>query len=121
MPPAATLLAAQLTEIAVIVGSTAIVADADLVESCILVAVTVTDVPVEGAVSTPAGEMAPAEARQVTAVEMLPVPCTDALQGAEVPAATFGVAQETEMLVTVAAGEVVTVSGSEPLWPLTQE
>jgi len=39
----------------------------DLVGSCVLVAVTVTDVPVAGAVSKPAELMLPADADQVTA------------------------------------------------------
>jgi hypothetical protein len=45
------------------------VVEADLVASWVLMAVTVTEVPVVGAVSTPAEEMVPAEVDQVTAEE----------------------------------------------------
>jgi hypothetical protein len=65
------VLVAQVTVSPVIVldGVTAIVAVADLVVSCVLVAFTVTEVPVVGAVNTPAALMVPAEVDQVTAEE----------------------------------------------------
>ncbi len=46
-------------------GLTASVTWADFVESCVLVAVRVTDVPVVGAVRLPVGVMLPAEVDQV--------------------------------------------------------
>ena len=48
---------------------TLIVAEPDLAVFCVLVAVTVTEVPVVGAVRTPVEEMLPAEVDQVTAEE----------------------------------------------------
>lgn len=52
---------------------------ADLVVSCVLVAVMVTDPAVAGAANSPAVLMAPAAADHVTAELKLPVPCTVAL------------------------------------------
>ena len=69
--PAVTLLAEQATETPEIVteGLSAIVAEADLVLSCALVAVTVTEVPVIGAMSTPPEVTVPDELDQFTAEE----------------------------------------------------
>ena len=70
-------------------------------------AVTVTDCAVAGAVSTPAEEIAPAEADQVTAFEKLLVPATAAVQSDVVPVCT-GVWQETVTEVIEGAGAVTT-------------
>jgi len=69
--PARTLPVPQDTEMLEIVaeGVTGRTTEDDLVESCTLVAVTVTEVPLLGAVSTPAGVIEPAEADHVTADE----------------------------------------------------
>ncbi len=68
---AARLVAPQAMETPVTVAAGAMVReiDPDLVVSWALVAVTVTEVPVVGAVSTPAEVMAPADAVQFTAEE----------------------------------------------------
>lgn len=70
------LLAARLvtpqameTPVTVELGATATTTDADLVGSCVLVAVTVTEVPLVGAVRTPVGLIVPADAAQFTAEE----------------------------------------------------
>jgi hypothetical protein len=64
VPLVARLADWQVTVTPVIVGGgvRVIVADPDFVESCTLVAVTRTEVPVFGAVSTPAALIVPAEA-----------------------------------------------------------
>ncbi len=80
------------------------VVDADLVESCVLVAVMVAAVPVVGAVNTPAELMVPAEADQETAEEKLPVPCTGAEQVVLPPCTRLFARQETATLVIVLAG-----------------
>jgi hypothetical protein len=71
VPPARTLPVPQTTEMLEIVaeGVTGTTTEDDLVGSCVLVAVTVTDVPLLGAVRTPAGVIEPAEADHVTAEE----------------------------------------------------
>ena len=53
---------------------------ADLVGSCVLVAVRVVEDPEVGAVKAPPEVMEPAEADHVTAVDGLPVPATVAPQ-----------------------------------------
>jgi hypothetical protein len=65
----ATAEAGQITPTLETAPLRAIVAAADLVGSCVLVTVTVTEDPVVGAVRTPAGVMLPAEVDQVTAEE----------------------------------------------------
>ena len=52
----------------------------DLVASCVLVAFTVTDVPISGATRLPAASMTPAEAVHTTPELKPPVPVTDAVQ-----------------------------------------
>ena len=69
--PAVTLLEAQatVTPVTEMAGVRAMVADADLVLSCALVAVTVTEVPVVGAVRTPPEVIVPTDVDQFTAEE----------------------------------------------------
>jgi hypothetical protein len=67
--PAVTLLGEQETETAVIVGVMVTVVTPEMVASWVLTALTTTEVPVVGAVNTPAEEMVPAEVTQVTAEE----------------------------------------------------
>ncbi len=101
--PATRLLAWQVTATPVMVGRgvSVISADADLVLSCTLVAVMTTEFPVVGAVSTPAGEIAPADAAKVTAFEILPVPVTVGEQVVELPATIVVGRQATDTAVTV--------------------
>lgn len=67
---------AQTTATEVMVGAACTVTEAvpDLVVSCALVAVTVTDPAEAGAVKSPAESMVPAAADQVTAELKFPVP-----------------------------------------------
>ena len=69
--PATTVVAGQVTVTPLIVGGgmTVTVAVEDLVGSWTLVALTVIDVPVVGAVRTPVEVIEPPEADQVTAEE----------------------------------------------------
>jgi len=69
--PGAIVVAGQVTVTLLTVGGgvTVTVVVADLVGSWMLVALTMTEVPVVGAVRTPAEVMVPAEADQVTAEE----------------------------------------------------
>jgi len=81
---AATVEGLQLTETEEIVGevvcvATVIVAIPALLPSCVLVAVTVTDPVVLGAVNNPPLLIVPPLAVHVTAELKLPVPCTVAL------------------------------------------
>jgi len=80
--PAARVLAPQAMETLVMVGSgvSVMTAEADFDVLATLVAVTVTDDPVEGAVRTPAGVMLPAVADHVTAFEIVPVVVTVGVQ-----------------------------------------
>jgi hypothetical protein len=82
---------------------TVTVADADLVESATLVAVTVADPAFPGAVNSPAAEIDPLEAVQVTAVFVV-LPCTVAVNGIVPPVATLAVVGETEIEDTGAGG-----------------
>jgi len=83
----------------------------DFVESCELVAVTVTVAADDGAVKRPAAVMAPPpETDQATAVLKAPVPCTLALHCEVAPVATLAGAQEAEteeMVGEVLCGGVV--------------
>ena len=101
VPPAARLVDWQVTETPVMVGSgvTVIVALADLVVSSTLVAVTTTEFPVLGAVSRPAEVIVPAEAANVTAFEILPVPVTVGVHEVLLPAMIVEDWQATEIAV----------------------
>lgn len=78
-------------------------------ESCTLVAVTVTLLPVAGAVRTPAGVMLPADAVHVTPEEYAPVPVTAALHVMLPPAKTPPMGHVAFTAVTVGAGVTDTV------------
>ena len=77
------------TEVIVEAACTVTEAVPDLVVSCVLVAVMVTDPAVAGAVNRPAVLIAPAAADHVTEELKLPVPCTVALH-CEVACAATG-------------------------------
>ncbi len=84
VPPGANVEGLQLTPTEEIVGgvdcvATVIVAVPDLLESCVLVAVTVTDPADPGAVNNPLALIVPPLADQFTVELKLPVPCTVAL------------------------------------------
>src|SRR5579859_3691588 len=87
----------------------AIVATADLVGSWTLVAVMVTEVPVAGAVKAPVEEIVPAEADQVTALEMAPVPVTTSVQVVVAAGARVLAPQDTVTELTEGAACVVIV------------
>ncbi len=78
------------------------VAEADLVGSWTLVAVTTSDAPVEGAVRTPAGVMDPAEADQVTAGDGLLTPTAVAAQGIDLLTGIIVAKQASSTLETFA-------------------
>jgi hypothetical protein len=82
VPPVATEVVAGVTETEVTLGAdpvvTVTVAEADLVVSATLVAVTVAEPAAAGAVNRPAGVIVPDEAVQVTAVFV--APCTFAVK-----------------------------------------
>ena len=79
-PPVATFAVVGDT-VTTIAGPAVIVTavEPDLVVSCTLVAVTVTDWAVAGAVRIPLVETLPADAVHVTAFEKVPVPATAAV------------------------------------------
>lgn len=105
------VLVAETTGVPVIAsaGVTVSVVAADLVGSCVLVAVTVTVVPVAGAVSRPAGVIVPAEADQVTAELKLFVPVTEEAQFVVPLAVTVVAWQATETPVIVGGGVTETM------------
>jgi hypothetical protein len=91
---------------------TAMVAEPDFVESCVLVAVTVTLSDEPGAVKSPLELIAPALAVHLTAVLKPPVPCTcavhcDVLSGFTVEGLHVA---ETEVMVDAAACTVTVAS-----------
>jgi hypothetical protein len=87
----------------------AIVKLPDLLVSCVLVAVTVTEVPVAGALTRPVVLTVPAEIDQVVALEKLPVPVTAAEQFVIVDCSIEDAAQltDTAVMLGFAANEIV--------------
>jgi hypothetical protein len=108
-PPAVRLVAWQVTETPVMVGSgvSVMTADADLVVSWTLVAVTRTEDPVLGAVRRPAGVIVPADAEKVTDFEMVPVPVTVGEQVVVLPSTIVVAWQATAI-------EVMTLGSTSP-------
>lgn len=99
----------QLTATLLTVGAaclTVTLAAPDLVESCVLVAVT-TAVPVAFGVKTPALVTVPFVDVQFTACDSLLVPLTTAVQAVVAPNVTVAGVQETVTLVTVGTGVLV--------------
>jgi hypothetical protein len=90
----------------VIVGSgvSVMTAEADFAGFATLVAVTVTDVPVDGAVRTPAEVMDPPEVVKVTAFEMVPVLATVGVQVVLLPSTRVVAWHTSERPVMAAAG-----------------
>lgn len=116
----ATVEGLQLTDTAEIVGgvvcvATVIIAAPDLLVSCVLVAVTVTDPAEPGAVNNPLPLIVPPLAVQVTAEPKLPVPCTVALHCEVAPGAIVeGLhATDTEEIVG-GLGAIATVTVAVP-------
>jgi hypothetical protein len=85
-------------------GVRVISADADLVVSCTLVAVTVTELPTFGAVRTPVEVIIPADVAKVTAFEMVPVPTTVGEQVVVDPATIVVAWHATDTEVTALGG-----------------
>jgi hypothetical protein len=86
----------------------------------VLVAVTVTVPAVLGAVNTPAAEMEPELADQVTAELYDPVPCTEAVHCAAPPAETDEGLQVTETELIAGLCDAGVASGVLPPQPATK-
>jgi hypothetical protein len=116
VPPVATEVLAGVTETEVTLGAdpvvTVTVAEADLVVSATLVAVTVAEPAAAGAVNRPARVIVPDEAVQVTAVFV--APCTFAAKETVPPVETLEVVGEitTEVAPVVPPGDDVAVAFS---------
>src|SRR5437879_5123386 len=98
-----------------VAGGTITVTEPDFVESCVDVAVMVTDPAALGAVKSPVVEIVPAEALHAIDVRKPPVPWTLAEHWSVCSASADGAAQVT--LTEVMAGGVF--PGDEPLHPST--
>ncbi len=109
--------AGEVGEVGVPLGATRTVAVPVTLGCCALVAVTVTVPAVVGAVNTPAAEMEPALADQVTAELYDPEPCTEALHCAVPPPETDEGLQITETAVIAGLCDAGVASGVLPPQP----